>query len=135
MKKYEAKIYWIEDIESEMTVEEISRKEMLEMMDEMLRDMRDDIEGKSLFPSDYSEDMIAILYEDGTEEVIDEGFYFDHPLNYHIKRQHIVSMTYDNAETVMTYGPYEINEWGVVGTSKTMKIDDENNIKYLRSEF
>ena len=135
MRKYEAKIYKIEDIDCEMTVEEISRKEMLEWMDDMLENLRDDFEGNTIVPMDLSDDMISILYEDGTYEVIDEGFYFEHPLNYHVRRQHIVSMIYENAETTMTYGPYEINEWGVVTTSKEMKIEDENNVKYLRSEF
>lgn len=125
--KEETKIYLDKDVDAEIIVEETTRKYLLNCIDEYIENLKNNPE----YVAD--DEMFAILYEDGTEEVIDLYFYEDNPLNYHIKRQHIKSITYDNPETVMTYGPYEINDCGVVTTSDEMKIDD--NIQYLRSEF
>ena len=40
-----------------------------------------------------------------------------------IRRQNILSMVYDNPSTSMTFGPYAINEYGVVTPSDKMSID------------
>lgn len=125
MKKYERKVYYIEDIESEMYIEEVDRKTLVDIAAEREQDYKDGF----FQQHDFSDDTIYILYKDGTFDCINEEYD-----GHHIKRQNIVSILNDNGETDMVWGPYEINEWGVVTVNDEMKISD-TNIKYLRTEY
>lgn len=105
------KTFLIKDINCKMEVEEISRKEILNWLDDYINyiEFQDD------------ETMFGILYKDGTEDVID--YTYD---GHKIRRTNIQSIVFDNDCTNTVYGTYSINEWGVVTTSFETNINSEN---------
>ena len=114
MAKFVRERYMIEDIEAEIIVERTTRKEILSWMDEFIEN------------SEYGywddDDTFAILYEYGTEDYIAASCYEGHK----IRRQHIVSLVYSNAESYMVFGPIEMNEYGCVTTSAEENISSYN---------
>lgn len=103
------------DIDSEMLVEVAStRKEILTYLDDFI----DYLTWSN--DADCS-DMFSLLYDDGTEDVIDISYD-----GHKIRRKNIVSMVYDNPGSSMVYGPFKMNEYGVVTTSFEENIDNAN---------
>lgn len=111
------RIFLIKDIDCKVLVEVMSRKEVLEWMDEYLENLPYEW-------FDGSEDCFQILYKDGSCDYINEEYD-----GHKIKRQNIVSIVYDNACTSIVYGNFEINEYGVITTAFEEKIAEENVIE------
>lgn len=109
--------FHIKDIDCTIKVEFGTRKEILGWLDDYTENFQYDW----FNPCD---DSLSILYDDGKEEIIDQ-FYDGHK----IRRQHIISMVYNNPESYIVYGNFEMNEHGVVTTSVTEKIATENIIE------
>ena len=94
--KPSTRYFYIPDIDSTMCVEIMTKKYMLDLIDETLRfNLTDD------------ECIYDILYKDGTEVRIDEN-------NRKYKKSGIIAISNDNGTTVQVYGNFEINENGVV---------------------
>ncbi len=108
--------YLIKDIDCELIVEPLSRKELLDYIDEHLDNLRFDID-----MSDYS---FKILYKDGSFDCVVGDDYDGHK----IKRINIVAMVVDNPCTSQVFGNYEVNRYGVVVPSFEMKIDENIDI-------
>lgn len=100
-----SKTFHIEDIDVDILVEECTRKELLSWLDEYLNNFNYEW-------FDPSEETFNILYNDGHYDMIDEAYD-----GHHIRRTGIASIVYDNPETSMVFGNYEINEYGVVTPS------------------
>lgn len=113
LQPVKVKKYHIIDLDVDIIVEETTRKEILSYLDEYLDNLESGYD-----MSDYA---FYILYSNGDSVSIVENDYND---TYKIKRQNIVSMVFDNPETSMTFGPYSINDSGVVTPSFEMEIDD-----------
>lgn len=96
------KKYWIEDIEMNIIVEETTRKNILGFLSDYIDNFGYDF-------YDPSDESFVILYKDGSIDFIDEGYD-----GHKIRKQNILSMVYTNPETCMTFGNYEVNEYGVV---------------------
>ena len=99
-----------------ITIVEVSsnKKEIFSWMDEHIENM--------MGGWDYADDdSYEILYNDGTYDYVD-CCYDGHK----IKRNNIKSMVFNNAETSIVFGPFEINEYGVVTVSEEEKISKEN---------
>lgn len=109
--------FLVKDIDCEVIVEVTTRKEVLEWMDEYLENLPYEW-------FDGSNDCFYILYKDGTYDCINEDYD-----GHKIKRINITSIVYDNAETSMVYGNFEINEYGVVTTAFEEKIAQDNIIE------
>ena len=109
--------FLIKDINCEVLVEVMSRKEVLEWMDEYLENLPYEW-------FDGSNDCFHILYKDSSCDCINEEYD-----GHKIKRQNIASIVYDNACTSIVYGNFEINEYGVVTTSFEEKIAKENIVE------
>lgn len=109
------------DIDAETIVEVDTRKHLLELLDEMIEMLQVAASGSGSGWFDFSEQCFSILYEDGTEDVIDEEYD-----GHKIRRTHIVSIVYDDSATNIVYGNFEMNEYGVVTTAFDEKIDDTN---------
>lgn len=117
MKRYvlqprKVKTYLIKDLDCEIIVEETTRKEILSYLDEYLENLEDGY--------DMSDFAFHILYTNGNAVSIVDN---DDTDAHQIRRQNILSMVYDNPSTSMTFGPYSINEYGVVTPSTEMSID------------
>lgn len=108
--------YLIKDIECECEVEEMSRKDCLDLIDEHLDNLKYGIDME-----DYS---FKILYKDGTFEHVCGNDYDGHK----IKRINIESIVVDNPCTSEVFGNYEVNWYGVVAPSFEMKIDENIDI-------
>lgn len=125
MKRYlqpvKRKTYLIKDLACEVLVEETTRKEILSYLDEYLENLEAGY--------DMSDFAFHILYSNGNALSIVDNDDTDARL---IKRQNIVSMVFDNPSTSMTFGPYSINDSGVVTPSTEMYIDD--NIELIGEE-
>ena len=104
--------FLIKNIDCEMIVEETTRKEVLEWMD-------DYIENSVYDWFDGSDQAFLILYKDGTSDFINEEYD-----GHKVRRTNIASIIYDNPCTSMVFGNYEINEYGVVTTSFEMNINE-----------
>lgn len=115
------KRFKIIDIDSTLIVE-IARtqKEIFEWMDEFIQNLEMDVSN--------DDETFQILYKDGKEE------YINHEYDGHkIHRKNIRSIVYNNDSTAMTYGPFEINEYGVVSVSCSDVTTIANeNIKEIR---
>ena len=111
---YKHKTYHIIDIDTDIIVEETTRKEVFSYIDEYLENLQYDW-------FDPSDDAFHILYSDGTYDDIDQNYD-----GHRIRKQNIVSMVYDNPCTSIVYGPYEINYYGVVTPSTVTDIDESN---------
>ena len=104
--KPSTRYFYIPDIDSTMCVEIMTKKYMLDLIDETLRfNLTDD------------ECIYDILYKDGTEVRIDEN-------NRKYKKSGIIAISNDNGTTVQVYGNFEINENGVVYPAAEEKIDE-----------
>ena len=104
--KPSTRYFYIPDIDSTMCVEIMTKKYMLDLIDETLRfNLTDD------------ECIYDILYKDGTEVRIDEN-------NRNYKKSGIIAISNDNGTTVQVYGNFEINENGVVYPAAEEKIDE-----------
>ena len=120
--KITERIFKIEDIDCEITVEVVNRqKDILDYMDEYIDNMNYDW-------FDASDDCYMILYKDGTSECIYEDYD-----GHKIKRKGIVSIVNNNPCTSVVYGNFAINEYGVVTTSEVEDIS-EDNIREITSE-
>lgn len=104
--------YHIIDLDCDIEVEETTRKEILSYLDEYLENLE--------YGYDMSDFAFHILYTNGNTVSIVDNDYTD---AHQIRRQNILSMVYDNPSTSMTFGPYSINEYGVVTPSTQMSID------------
>ena len=104
--------YHIIDLDCEIIVEETTRKEILSYLDEYLENLE--------YGYDMSDFAFHILYTNGKAISIVDN---DDTDAHQIRRQNILSMVYDNPSTSMTFGPYAINEYGVVTPSDKMYID------------
>ena len=113
--KTKERIFKIEDIDCEVTVEIVNRqKDIFDLIDEFTENLR-----YSWFDAD--DDTFQILYKDGTEDYI-ESDYDGHK----IKRNNISSIVYNNACTSIVYGSFEINEYGVITAAENTTIADSN---------
>lgn len=115
--------FFINDIQTTSIVEFETRKELLSYLDCYL----DNHETLKEYPNSYinlEDESYAILYKDGTIDIIDEEYD-----GHKVKRQNIVSIVYTNACTSMVYGPFEINEYGVVTVSDKIIIDNTNLVE------
>lgn len=111
LQPIKVKKYHIIDLDCDITVEETTRKEVLSWLDEFIENLQYD-----WFVSD---DTYMILYSDGKEEYISQDNYDGHS----VRRIGILSMVYSNPEDSVVFGPYAINDAGVVTTSAYMDID------------
>lgn len=108
---YKRRKFLIQDIDAMCYVEETTRKELFSFLDEFLENLQ-----YEWFESD---DTFSILYSNGQSDFISQDDYDGH----HIRYQGIISMVYSNSEDSIVFGPYEINEYGVVTPSDEMIID------------
>ena len=104
--------FYIENIDCISIVEFYSRKELLSYMDEYIENMAYDW-------YDASDDTFSIQYEDGSIDYINEEYD-----GHHIKRQHIVSIVWNNPCTAIVYGGFNINEHGVVTVNDKIEISN-----------
>lgn len=106
--------YRIIDIDCDVIIENVTRKEALSWLDEFIENYEFDW-------CDLSDDSYEILYNDGSRDYINEDYD-----GHKIKRVNIASIVFNNAETAIVYGGYEINEYGVVSASFEKLIACEN---------
>ena len=106
MTETKQRFFYMSDIDSTMCVEISTRKNMLDLIDETIR-------------NNYTgeESIFDILYKDGREIRIDEN-------NRRYKKTGIAAIVNDNGTTVEVYGAFEINENGVVYPAFETHIDD-----------
>ena len=105
------KTFLIKDIDCEMLVEETTRKEILDYMEEY-------IENLSYDWFDGSDSGFSILYKDGSSDSV--GVDYD---GHKIRKINIQSIVYDNPCSSMVFGHYSINEYGVVSPDFETMID------------
>lgn len=103
--------FLIKDLDAEIEVVETTRKELLDYLDQYIDNLQYDW-------FDGSDESFGILYSDNSEDSICEDYD-----GHHIRRTGIVSIVYDNPANSMCYGPYAINEYGVVNTDVKMSLD------------
>lgn len=111
--------FLIKDIDCEILVEVVSRKEVLSWLEEYLENLPYEW-------FDGSNDCFHILYKDGSYDCINEEYD-----GHKIKKQNIASIVYNNPCTSIVYGNFEINEYGVVTTAFEEKIAEENIIEIM----
>ena len=93
----------IKDVDCIITIEVMSKaKDIFDYLEQYA----DNLQYDWFNPDDES---FQILYKDGTSEYIDNSYD-----GHKIKRIGIQSMVYNNPETYIVYGTYEINDYGVV---------------------
>ena len=115
---FKRRFFYLKNVGCSIKVEQISRKEMLGWLDDYIACVKENnYYGRDI--NDTQEDTYEILYKDGTADYIDTDYD-----GHKVKRTNIVSIVNCNAESNMVYGPYAINEYGVVTTSTTEKIDN-----------
>ena len=105
------KTFLIKDLDCKMIVEETTRKEILDYMEEY-------IENLSYDWFDGSDSSFDILYRDGSSDCISNDYD-----GHKVKKTNIQAIVYDNPCTSMTFGHYSINEYGVVSTAFETMID------------
>lgn len=116
--------FYIKDIDCTITIEYATRREMLEMIDEYVENCktRNNMianNNPNACYYDMSQDAFAILYKDGSVDIIDESFD-----GHHVKRQNIVSITNDNPSTTIVFGHFGLNECGVAEPTISDEIDE-----------
>lgn len=111
------RVFLIQDINCKTYVEIVSRKEVLSWLDNYIDNIIYDW-------FDGTEDCFQILYKDGSTDYIYEDYD-----GHKVKRQNIASIVYNNPETSIVYGNFEINEYGVVTPAFEEKIADINIIE------
>ena len=99
-KRLENREFIISSINCTSVVEFDTRKNLLDYLQCFIENLK-----QGFKPEEYYD----ILYSDGTEDRIDQEYD-----GHIIRRQHIVSMVYNNEITSCVYGNFEINEWGSV---------------------
>ena len=109
--------FLIKDIDCEIVVEVISRKEVLSWMDQYLENLPYEW-------FDGSDDCFHILYKDGSYDCINEDYD-----GHKIRRQNIASIVYDNPCTSIVYGNFAINEYGVITTAFEEDINKTNIVE------
>lgn len=109
--------FLITDINEQIVVEEITRKDALSYIDEHLENIG--------YNNDMSDYAFRILYKNGDIDCVAGNDYDGHK----ISRINIESIAIDNPCTSMVYGNYQINQYGVVNPALEMQID--GNIKEL----
>lgn len=112
--------FLVVDVDVVIQVWEVSRKEIF-------ANLEDYIDYLNYLPEDQlddGDDSFAILYRDGSEDYIT----WDYD-GHRIKKYNIHSMVYSNPEDYLVYGPFAINEYGVVTTSEYEDIDDTNIVE------
>lgn len=121
---YRRKYFLIKDLDCKIIIEETSRKDLLRDLDYYIETVNDFNENPNSNLSIPDEESFSILYADGSEDCI--NYEYD---GHRIKRTGIVSIVYDNPMSSVVFGPYSINDSGVVYPSDVMEIDD--NIEYV----
>lgn len=116
--KLKLRRFLISDINTEMFIQETTRKDILGYIDEHIENIA--------YGCDMSDHAIHILYKDGSVDVVAGNDYDGHK----IKRINIISAVVDDACISSTYGNYEINQYGVVTPAEEMKIDE--NIREIK---
>ena len=117
VKDMRTRTFLIKDIDCEMIIEETTRKEVLDWMNEY-------IENSVYDWFDGSDEAFSILYKDGTTDFINEEYD-----GHKVRKTNIESIVYDNPCTSIVFGNYEINEYGVVTPSFEMAIATDNIIE------
>ena len=115
--------FYMKDVECTITISYTTRKELLELLDNILNNCYDTYE--------YMENEGAcfhIMYKDGSEDVIDM-FYNGHK----IKKINIASIVYTDATENLVWGNFEVSEYGSVIASLTEKIDNTNVVEVNRA--
>lgn len=102
--------YLIIDIDTKMVIQETTRKDILGYIDEHLENIK--------YGNDMSDYAFRILYRDGSEDEVIGNDYDGHK----IKRINILAVVVDNPCNSITFGNYEINNFGVVNPAIQMKI-------------
>ena len=105
--------FLIKDLNCIVIVNFITRKNMLEYIDEYIDNL------KQGFKSD--DDVFDILYKDGKIDRIDSEFD-----GHKIRKINIASITWTNPCTSEVYGNFEINEYGVVTPAFEEEVATEN---------
>ena len=114
-KRKSNRYFYVKDVDCTICVEYgKSKRDVMDYIDEMIENLQYD-------GYDYRDDAFSILYEDGSEDYID-NMYDGHK----IKKQHIASIVYSNPCTYLVVGNISINEWGVVSPSFEEEIADTN---------
>lgn len=135
--------FYMKDIDSVVTIEYATRKEIIELLDNHIdniktyNEMLTNGNPNACFYENLDDDAFEILYKDGTSDYIIGGEYDGHK----IKRQNIESIVYSNPSTYMVFGHFEINECGNVNASfsdeiseELKEVDSENYTEYVRME-
>ena len=112
--KYRNRKFLIKDIDHVIEVNECSRKEIFAWLDDF-------VENLMVYDIADEDSVFEILYRDGLEDRIDMEYD-----GHKIKRYNIYSMVYSNPMDYCVYGPFEMNEYGVVHPSFEEEIDDTN---------
>lgn len=99
-KAQENRKFIIPSLDCISVVEFDTRKSLLDYLECFIENLK-----QGFKPEEYYD----ILYSDGTEDRIDQEYD-----GHKIRRQHIVSMVYNNEMTSCVYGNFEINECGSV---------------------
>ena len=126
------RIFYMVDIDCEVLVEAMSRKELLDLLDEYVENVKWlDEAGENPYCEfvGVSSDSFEILYEDGSRDYI--GVKHD---GHKIKRQHIASIVNKNCATYCVFGNFEINEYGIVDAAFDEKVAREN-IAEIKKHF
>lgn len=114
--------FLIEDLDCIVTVAiSPTRKEVFSYMDEYIENS---LECDYFDPYDES---FAILYADGSTDHIGEDYD-----GHHIRKTGIVSMVYSNPYDYIVFGPFEINEYGVVTPDSVETISNTNIVEVFR---
>lgn len=118
-KVREDRVFKIKDLDCVFMVETITRKYMLEYIDDYIENLENGyIDEDTCF---------NILYKDGTVDRID--YEYD---GHKIRKINIMSITSDNSCTTMVYGNFEMNEYGVVTPSEKEIIDNTNIVEITK---
>lgn len=113
--------FYIKDVDCTITVEYLTRKEILSWLDEYAENV------KSGFGC-VSDESYEILYNDGTTDFIDESYD-----GHKIRRQNIAAIVNCNPCTYMVFGHFEMNEYGVASAAFADEIDN-TNVKEVSTE-
>lgn len=120
--------FYIQDIDSVVTVDLMTRKEILSWLDSYIdgiKTAKEDSEYARYFCAD--DESFDILYKDGSEDYIDSSYD-----GHHIKRQNIESIVYSNPCSYGVFGHFNMNEYGCAYATAEDEINEE--LKEIDSE-
>ena len=126
--------FYMADINTTTTIEFGTRKCLLDMIKDFVdqikfaNEVEETVDEALFMGRSYYVDtdcMVAILYKDGTETIIEHD---SDSLSY--RKTNIESIVYSDGYQTIVYGNFEINEYGCVTTSR-VEIVSEN----IRSFF